>query len=163
MDICTCISVGYSIYFGYMKILLSIPDNLVKIIDEECVDEEYERSEYIRMCIRQHVFGDAKFTGTDGTPISTPAESKDLPKFKWKESPSHPLDDGVDLEIESTVPPETKTIQGWCQLHFEKGKNYPLRKVTWEDENGTEVIKDKFACPKCIQGLEGKDGHLYLV
>jgi len=63
----------------------------------------------------------------------------------------------------STMPVENKEKNmGWCQLHFEKGVSYPLRKITYEDENGNAVIKEKYACEKCIKNLENKGvGRVY--
>lgn len=45
------------------------------------------------------------------------------------------------------------TVVGWCQGHFEKGRDYELTKVTYLDENGSEVVKGKWLCPRCIQSL----------
>jgi hypothetical protein len=44
-----------------MKILISMPDSLVKDIQEICDDEKYERSEFIRMCVRQYIYGSCDF------------------------------------------------------------------------------------------------------
>lgn len=50
----------------------------------------------------------------------------------------------------------------WCQLHFEKGVQYDCKLITWEDENGNAVIKEKWACPKCIEMYEAKGvGRVY--
>lgn len=45
-------------------------------------------------------------------------------------------------------------ITGWCQLHFEKGVQYVLKLISWEDENGNPVIVKKLACPMCINRYE---------
>lgn len=45
-------------------------------------------------------------------------------------------------------------IRGWCQLHFEKGVEYPLRNISWEDENGVAIVDKKWACPKCVEKYE---------
>ncbi len=67
---------------------------------------------------------------------------------------------GDDIIEDAKIEP----IMGWCQLHFEKGKNYPIRKISYEDENGNELIKQKWACPKCIGDLENKGvGRVYFV
>jgi len=76
------------------------------------------------------------------------------------------LNSGEIPEKISTAPKiieEVKSeIYGWCQVHFEKGKNYPLRKITYEDENGNAVIKEKYACEKCIKNLDNKGvGRVY--
>lgn len=57
---------------------------------------------------------------------------------------------------------ESVEITGWCQLHFEKGKGFPLKEITWEDENGVVIIDKKLACPSCILKYEnmGK-GRVY--
>lgn len=53
---------------------------------------------------------------------------------------------------------------GWCEVHFEKGKEYPLIKITWEDENGLPIIKEKWACPDCVKKYEhiGRGRVFYL-
>ena len=72
---------------------------------------------------------------------------------------------GIKTPSEPLVPSgevEKKRIQGWCQLHFEKGVEYPLLKISYEDENGNETISEKLACPKCVKSLEGKGvGRVY--
>jgi len=72
------------------------------------------------------------------------------------------------IEETSTAPKKTTQskgeLYGWCQMHFEKGASYPLTKVTWEDENGVPMIKEKLVCPSCLTQLEGRDtGHLYIL
>lgn len=45
------------ISFGYMKILISMPDNLVSRIDEYCGKHDFERSEFIRAVLRERIEG----------------------------------------------------------------------------------------------------------
>lgn len=55
-------------------------------------------------------------------------------------------------------------IKGWCQTHWEKGVDYELRYITWEDENGSPVVEKKWACPKCVTKYETMGrGHLYFL
>lgn len=75
----------------------------------------------------------------------------------------------------STIPVETdkvKTITGryevtattlsmWCQGHFEQGVSHVCYKVSYEDENGNELLKDKWLCEKCIRGYMDKVGKVY--
>lgn len=62
-----------------------------------------------------------------------------------------------EITLPLKIPEEVMTYKGdapmigWCQIHFEKGKNYPLREIIWEDENGTVVVERKLACPKCVE------------
>ena len=40
------------------KVLLSLPDELLKRLDQHCQEFHYERSEYLRMIIRNSIFAD---------------------------------------------------------------------------------------------------------
>lgn len=54
---------------------------------------------------------------------------------------------------------------GFCQLHFEKGKQYPLRRTKLEDFNG-ETVWEKDICQKCIEKTQkqvyNQGGRLYI-
>ena len=115
-----------------MKISINLPEELLKDMDKVCLDEKYERSEFIRTAIRDRIY----------------------PKDIHNITSPQPLVPSGEVE--------KKRIQGWCQLHFEKGVEYPLLKISYEDENGNETISEKLACPKCVKSLEGKGvGRVY--
>ena len=63
----------------------------------------------------------------------------------------------VEEPIPKLVPnnPVEQIVNGWCELHFEKGKSYPLRRIDYADENGELIVASKMACPKCIQRYQG--------
>ena len=70
--------------------------------------------------------------------------------------------ENIDEKVALSDYEESKPIDMWCQLHFEAGVTYPCRKITYEDENGTELIKEKLACPKCIDSYEKRGvGRVY--
>ena len=48
------------IYFGYMKILLSIPRSLVTRVDKYCENKGFTRSEFIRGLIRDNIEDEVK-------------------------------------------------------------------------------------------------------
>jgi hypothetical protein len=114
------------------KVLLSLPEKLLKDLDIVCDSQGYDRSEYIRMCIRQRLYdtGDKMF------------DEAGIVKEIWKEA-----------EDDLNGGEKSKNL-GWCQLHFERGVKYPLTLITWEDENGNTVIDKKLACPKCVERYE---------
>lgn len=135
------------------KILLSIPPQMLKDFDAYLEKYSYERSEFIRRLIRGVVY-----------PLDI------LPEVAGKKEKN--IDEIVDEVVGDEdgakalgKVPQTATenkIEGWCQVHFEKGVNYRLTRITWEDENGNQVIKEKWACPKCVSELENKGvGRLY--
>jgi hypothetical protein len=68
-----------------------------------------------------------------------------------------------EVSVTGTMPeknPEQK--MGWCELHFEKGVEYPLTLISYEDGNGEPVFMDKLACPKCVEKYEKlKEGKVY--
>jgi len=47
------------------------------------------------------------------------------------------------------------TRRGFCKGHFEKGVEYDLKKVAYEDVNGAEA-EPKWLCPDCIKKMEGE-------
>ncbi len=126
-----------------MKISLTLPEELLKDMDKVCLDEKYERSEFIRTAIRERIYP----KGIQPT--------QELPKEKWVAVPGK-----VELPERRAIEPSK--VEGWCQTHFEKNAKYVLKLVTWEDENGTPVIDKKMICPKCITKYENMGrGHLY--
>ena len=47
---------------------------------------------------------------------------------------------------------------------FEKGVKQEVKRITWEDENGNPVVKEKWYCDKCIKLLENKGvGRVYFL
>lgn len=62
------------------------------------------------------------------------------------------LEEEVEKEVGKLENSEEKLV--WCELHFEKGKTYPCKLISWEDENGTVIIDKKLACPTCLAKYE---------
>lgn len=106
-----------------MKISINLPEELLKDMDKVCLDEKYERSEFIRTAIRDRIYPKDIHIGT------MPVEHK------------------VEINTTPTV--------AFCDLNmahpFIKGKEYPVRQITWEDENGNPLINKRWACEKCIK------------
>jgi len=48
-----------------------------------------------------------------------------------------------------------KTLRGFCKGHFEKGVEYDLKKVAYEDVNGAEA-EPKWLCPDCIEKMKSE-------
>ena len=119
------------------KISLSITKELLASLDSYCEQFKYERSEAIRQSIRNTIY-------PKDIPLP-PLEGIEVPKTK--EVSTVPVREVQDEGI-------PKEISGWCQVHFEKGVNYVIKLITWEDENANPIIDKKWACPKCIEKYE---------
>jgi len=74
--------------------------------------------------------------------------------------------------IQSVIQSGTMAVEnevdktGWmfCQCHWEqtKGKTYPVKLITYEDENGFAVKDKQLACPDCILKYQNMGrGKLY--
>lgn len=118
-----------------MRINISIDNTLLTHADEYCKKYQYGRSELIAESLRSIIYGERK--------NSTSPKNME-PKLRTSTQNSETAEFGPG------------SVVGWCQGHFEQGVKYPLQKITWEDENGHPVIKDKWLCPSCISDLEGK-------
>jgi len=120
------------------KISLSISKELLASLDSYCEQFKYERSEAIRQSIRGLIY-----------PKDIPEPPKEVPKTQEvseeieNREVQKPEDDGIP-----------KKMNGWCQVHFEKGVEYELKLITYEDENANPIIEKKWACPKCIEKYE---------
>ena len=83
---------------------------------------------------------------------------KIMPLSDKKEGMSDNTSDNLNGgELEKKIDKElniNNLPMGWCQLHFEKGVKYPLKEITYEDENGNVVFEKKSACPKCVEKYE---------
>ena len=66
---------------------------------------------------------------------------------------------------ESPQPAKKEDRMGFCQLHFEKGTQYSLKEVYYEDVSG-EASPKKMACSECIRKMIGEQkrsgGVLYI-
>lgn len=62
---------------------------------------------------------------------------------------------GTRYEVTAT------TLPMWCQGHFEQGVTHTCYKISYEDENGVEVLKDKWFCEKCVRGYMNRVGKVY--
>lgn len=134
------------------KILLSIPDELLKDMDSYCAKLSYERSEFVRMLVRNVLYPLA--IPPNDIPVITTMEGNPV----FKEDVPHngtpalvPIPDLPRIREEDTSP----IIQGWCQTNAAhpllRNQNFPIRKITWEDEEGRPIVSEKWACPKCVE------------
>ena len=48
----------------------------------------------------------------------------------------------------------SRANMGFCENHYQKGVEYPLKMVSLEDSSG-ELLWTKRICPHCIKRLEG--------
>lgn len=127
------------VYTVCMRVNISIDDTLINDFDSYCDKFRYTRSELLSKLMRDVVYSVCK-------PTVVVAPTVNMPE--------------MGTMAENTEDGTTPTKYGWCQLHFEKGKEYVLREVTWEDENGEKRIDKKLACPKCIAKLEASVGNV---
>lgn len=64
--------------------------------------------------------------------------------------PSKQETSDITSDIPMGTSPEIIDIESrWCDLHFERGKAYECRNISWEDETGELRVDHKWACPKC--------------
>lgn len=175
-----------------MRVNISIDEELLKQVDVYAAEHNTGRSELIADSLEEKMrpknsaeVGEkwnpkvlesilkanelvAKLESMVGIPMresSYKIEAVKKPHVEIQVSPQ-PLSNDFDIPGMGTYkePVEGKPITGWCQLHFEKGVNYPLRKINWEDENGVEVVSKKFACPKCVKHYEDMGrGRVYFI
>ena len=65
----------------------------------------------------------------------------------------------------SNMTVENKTKWGWCEGHFEKGKEYDLRLISIEDNNAQVFVNRKWYCEECISKAQNNisryGGSLY--
>lgn len=113
------------------KILLAIPDDMMRDIDDYCKQYSFERSEFIRSVIRGKIYG-----GPSGYQPVQPSSTE-----QGSPNPASAL----------------KIQKRYCELHFESGVEYDCRLVSFENENGDVVIDTKWACPKCYMELKNRD------
>lgn len=128
-----------------MKISLNFPETLLEKMDAYCEVNDFERSEFVRSLVRdaldpKSVEKKLEYVQKVSTPIEIPHNN--------------------ELEAGSTVP----FVDMWCQLHFEAKKNYPCVKISYEDENGIEIVHEKWACPKCVESYKNRGvGKVYFL
>ena len=142
---------------GMAKVTMSIPDDLLKAFDNYVETHQYERSEFVRRLMRSVVYP------KDIVP-------EDIPKYNGGNQINiAKADTGATPLIEiREVQEELKKIDElrFCKLHWEpvKGKMFPCRLITWEDENGTPVVDKQWACPDCLAKYEsmGRGRVVYL-
>lgn len=155
------------VYTILMRINVTIPDKLLKEIDSFCIDNNYDRSEFFRKLSREALGFEETLpinntfvrpirkenTGTIPTKTSTLPVDNTLPDMSdIEEVNAYGGQDGKDHEV----------VSMWCQLHFEAKKNYPCVKISYEDENGNELVHEKWGCPKCVASYENKGvGRVY--
>jgi hypothetical protein len=112
-----------------MRLNISIEDALLKKVDWYCEENSYNRSELIAELLRHRIMG---------VDITNPKKAMEIPT---------PAGDVIES-------PKKGPVVGWCQINlshpFQKGKNFPIKLITWEDENGALVVDKKWACEGCI-------------
>jgi Arc/MetJ-type ribon-helix-helix transcriptional regulator len=128
-----------------MKVNIDIPEDMLEAVDTEAKKGFFSRSEWIRTAIRSLLF-----TPPEGIHDATNLDSKEVDVYEGTYG-------STNIPVAST----TKT-KGFCDC--EKGVEYELTLITWEDENGTPIINRKFACPKCVEKYEnmGRGRVFYL-
>lgn len=130
------------------KILLSIPDTLLKKLDDYCAEHDYERSEAIRGLVRQ-------LLETTLPPVKVVGDLKSIPTSTIP--PENTYVKSGTMPVENN---ENKDDYGYCEGHWDSAKRKFNRKlVTVEDNNGTEILTRKWLCPKCIEKLEANVGN----
>ena len=89
--------------------------------------------------------------------IVHPLENKVGENGEWVVSEKEPISqDNMPLKAEKEIVEhlsEKAPEHGWCEEHFERGVEYPLKEISYEDIDGVIVWKKKI-CPKCIKKLE---------
>ena len=112
-----------------MRFNISLDDELASDVDDFCKAYHYDRSSLIAEGLRKILYFYDNITRNHKNP---------------KE------------EVEKTLGKlEKSEIVRWCETHYEKGKAYPCKLITWEDEDGNTVIDKKYACPTCLAKYEG--------
>ena len=152
-----------------MKILLSLPDGLVKKMDAFCEDYEYERSEFIRMLIRRELD-----PTVDVPPI--PQKQMEAPKKNLENKNSvEPVVVDYTKVIETdkagnsldylwddwNLMPVYKqgTDDQFCVTWHKKGEKrrvYPIKKFR---SDGSLECEGNY-CKECIDGFLKAEGHL---
>lgn len=68
-------------------------------------------------------------------------------------------------EVEELAVSVPSMVMGYCQGPlYEKGVVQPTRRINYEDENGTALIKEKYFCEKCIKMYQDKGvGRVYFI
>lgn len=98
------------------------------------------------------------------TSVDTMSDNSTMPIKIEGENSEKIITDSYSATFQATNIPVKSSLKEnrWCELHFEKGVKYDCRKITWEDEHGNPIIKEKWACPKCIESYENKGiGRVY--
>jgi len=122
-----------------MRVNVSIDNRLLVDFDKYCEGKRYSRSELLSKLMR-----DVVYSLHNGT---TPTENK--------------IVNTGTISVKDVV---DKVGWEYCQCHWEqtKGKTYPVKLITYEDENGFAVKDKKLACPDCILKYQNMGrGKLY--
>lgn len=131
------------------RLQITITDDLYVKLEEYCFDFKYEISELVRQIIREYIFKIPK--GGSPAEIRSPKNFEDK-KFEESEKLVEITDDWQKVNV------------GFCQNHFEKGKQYSLKTMRKEDENG-DILWEKDICGKCEekirQEVADKGGKLF--
>lgn len=130
-----------------MRINVSIDNRLLKDFDDYCDHLRYNRSELLSKLMRDVVYNVHKESMADSSTV----ERRPVKADAEGSSPSLPA----------------KELKGWCMINrahpFIKGREFEIKKFTWEDENGNPVVNGQWGCIECIKYYEnlGKGKVIY--
>lgn len=146
-----------------MKILLNLQDKLVKDIDSVCSFEGYDRSEYIRMCIRASLYGMESTVTTNKEVAKIVKETSTTPvKISGTETPlTITKGQKITEEVDGYM---TEWTWEWCHGNvaheFTKGKLFKCQMATYKDkDDNVGMISGKkydhvYICMDCLVYLE---------
>lgn len=100
-----------------------------------------------------------------GTPAIEPIPEVHLDYKNSKVTPEVAKDILKDINKVKTISGRYEvtatTLPMWCQGHFEQGVTHTCYKISYEDENGAEVLKEKWFCEKCVRSYMNRVGKVY--
>jgi hypothetical protein len=137
------------------KILLSIPDDILGDIDKYCAQFKYERSELIRAAIRTKIYP------KDIPPSTSTIPKENIPSTIVPQNTQQLSPEEEDMLYEEKLAklPEGY-VYNYCTINhahpFVANMKYNVRRFNYEDENGTSIIEDTWACDDCIQFYKDK-------
>jgi Arc/MetJ-type ribon-helix-helix transcriptional regulator len=140
-----------------MKISLNFPDSLLEKLDNYCSRHDFERSEFVRMLVREKLEKKTIYPNGIHEVYPKAIQEKEKPIIteydKIKSTLTHDKQETVVLE---SIPKyEGKIVRGWCLLNishpFVKNKDYDCKLISWEDESGNTIVNQKLACLDCIE------------
>lgn len=132
-----------------MKILLSIPDDLMKRLDEHCERYSFERSEFLRSLIRGVVY--PKDISASDMARSSTVEQVPVKDEVAGPSPAVPAKIyDVLWEDSNWMPVKKERLPiGYCSTWHGQGEKRPLYSVTKHDVMN-KILWKKLLCRECV-------------